>query len=224
VSAPGRGPVRAVIFDLDGVLIDSERIWDGVRERYVAERGGTYTSGATRDVMGMSAPEWSRYLRSELGVDLPEQRINDDVVARVGAAYRARLPLLPGALAAVRRLAADVPLAIASSSNRTLIDLFVELSGLGDAFAATVSAEEAGRGKPAPDVYLLAAERLGVAPTQCGAVEDSSNGIRSASAAGTFVVAIPNQDYPPSADALALAHRIVPVLADLTLASFDRTI
>ncbi|MBD5654899.1 MAG: HAD family phosphatase [Candidatus Eremiobacteraeota bacterium] len=212
--------IRAVIFDLDGVLIDSEHIWESVRESYVPEMGGTYAAASTREIMGMSAPEWAHYIRVKLLVDLPEQRINDDVVSRVAAAYRAQLPIVPGAVAAVRRLGAVLPLAIASSSNRTLIDLFVELAGLDGAFVTTVSAEEAGRGKPAPDVYLLAAERLGVSPADCGAVEDSSNGIRSASAAGMRVVAIPHPDFPPDADALVLAHRVVLSVADVDVASF----
>jgi len=212
--------VDAVIFDLDGVLIDSESVWERVRERYVCEAGGTYTPEATRAIMGMSAAEWSHYIRTRLGVERPEARINADVVAAVAAAYRAHLPLLPGAREAVRRIGANVPVAIASSSNRELIDLFVELADLAEAFAVTVSADDVAHGKPAPDVYLRAAALLGTPPERCGAVEDSSNGIRSAHAAGTFVVAIPTRDFPAAPDALALARRVLPDLAALSLASF----
>lgn len=197
--------VSAVIFDMDGVLIDSEQIWERVRREYVPETGGTYSEEITNAVMGMSAPEWSEYLRAEAGVKRTAQQINDDVVARIAASYRSQLPLFPGTLRAVRRIAELVPIAVASSSNRTLIDLVLKLAGLADAFAATVSAEEVGRGKPAPDVYLRAAEKLGVSATACGAVEDSSNGIRAAHAAGCYVVALPHPQFPPSPDALALA-------------------
>ena len=197
--------IEAVILDLDGVIIDSENVWERARRAYVAEAGGTYAPSATRDVMGMSAPEWSHYIRTRLGVDREEAQINADVVARVAAEYATGLPLFGGAVQAVRRLAARVPLGLASSSNRSLIDLALASAGIADAFAATVSSEEAGRGKPAPDVYLLAARRLGVAAERCGAVEDSTNGIRSAHAAAMFVVAIPQPAFPPDPEALALA-------------------
>jgi len=219
----GAPAVDAVIFDLDGVLIDSEGVWERVRERYVREAGGTYTPQATRDIMGMSAAEWSRYIRTRLGVARPEARINADVVAAVAAVYRAHLPLVPGAREAVRRVRARVPVAIASSSNRELIDLFVELADLAGAFAVTVSADEVARGKPAPDVYLRAAALLGLAAERCGAVEDSGNGIRAAHAAGAFVVAIPTRDFPPAPDALALARRVLPDLDALSLESFVST-
>ncbi len=210
----------AVIFDLDGVLIDSEPVWERARRDFVREHGGRYSERATREIMGMSAPEWAHYLRVELGVRSSEEAINDGIVALVAAAYRAALPLFPGAVAAVRRMSAAYPLAIASSSNRSLIDLVLELAGLTDLFAATVSSEEAGRGKPAPDVYLRAAHGLGVDPHRCGAVEDSTNGLRAAKAAGCFTVAIPNRAYPPSPEALALADAVVAELDDLNPQTF----
>lgn len=197
--------VDAVVFDLDGVLLDSEQAWDEARRALVRERGGRWRPEAQRAMMGMSSPEWSRYLRDELGVDMAPEDISRAVVERLVAGYRRHLPLLPGAVEAVRALAARWPLGLASSSNRPVIDLVLELAGLAGAFAATVSSEEVARGKPAPDVYLEAARRLGVAPEACVAVEDSTNGLRSAAAAGMRVVALPNRDYPPAADALALA-------------------
>jgi HAD superfamily hydrolase (TIGR01509 family) len=208
------GPViDAVVFDLDGVLLQSEEVWDAVRERYVRERGGRYDEQVQRAMMGMSAPEWSRFLHDEAGVpDEPEQ-INRDVVARMLEAYRRELPLLPGAVEAVRRAAAKLPLALASSSNREVFEEVLELAGLSECFRVTVSSGEVARGKPAPDVYLEAARRLGVAPERCAAVEDSHAGIRSAKAAGMRVVAIPNPGYPPDEEALELA--------DVTLANLD---
>jgi HAD superfamily hydrolase (TIGR01509 family) len=206
----------AVIFDMDGVLLESEEVWDAVREAYVRERGGRYDDEVQRALMGMSSVEWSRYLHDEAGVPDAPGEINDEVVRRMLAAYRERLPLLTGAVEAVQRLAARFPLALASSSNRPLIDAALELAGLTEYFQATVSSEEVERGKPAPDVYLEAARRLGVPPERCAAVEDSHNGIRSASAAGMFVIAAPNPSYPPDAEALAQADVVIRSLDELT--------
>ncbi len=206
----------AVVFDLDGVLIASEEVWDTVRETYVRERGGRYDAEVQRAMMGMSSVEWSRYLHDVAGVtDSPEQ-INAEVVRRMLEAYRVHLPLIPGAADAVRRIAARYPLGLASSSNRPLIDTVLEVSGLTGYFAATVSSEEVPRGKPAPDVYLEAARRLGVPPERCVAVEDSHSGIRSAKAAGLRVVAIPNPSYPPDEEALTQADAVIASLDELT--------
>lgn len=208
--------IEAVVFDLDGVLLQSEEVWDAVRERYVRERGGRYDEEVQRAMMGMSAPEWSRYLHEDAGVWEDPEEINRDVVELMLEAYRRELPLLPGAEEAVRRTAAAFPLALASSSNREIFEAVLELAGLADCFQATVSSEEVPHGKPAPDVYLEAARRLGVAPERCAAVEDSQAGIRSASSAGMRVVAIPNASYPPDEEALALADVVVDSLDDLT--------
>jgi HAD superfamily hydrolase (TIGR01509 family) len=189
--------IDVVIFDLDGVLIDSEHIWDEVREAYARERGGRYDEQASRAMMGMSSTEWSRYMSEELAVEGTPEQINADVVELMAARYRERLPLVPGARAAVERMAAAFPLGLASSSNRPLIDEVLEVAGLSGRFQATVSSEEVARGKPAPDVYLEAARRLNVAPERCAAIEDSHAGIRSAKAAGMHVVAIPHAGYPP---------------------------
>ena len=209
---------EAVVFDLDGVLLQSEEVWDSVRERYVRERGGRYDEKVQRAMMGMSAPEWSRFLHEEAGVPDEPATINRDVVGRMLQAYRRDLPLLPGAVAAVRLAAAAFPLALASSSNREVFEEVLELAGLAGCFRATVSSEEVGRGKPAPDVYLEAARRLGVPPERCTAVEDSHAGIRSAKSAGMRVVAIPNAAYPPDEEALELADAVVRSLDDLGVA------
>ena len=208
--------IAAVIFDLDGVLLDSEGAWDAARRELVRERGGTWKESATREMLGMSSPEWSRYVAQELGVDLPPDAISDLVVERLLATYRDDLPLLPGAVEAVERLAARWPLGLASSSNPEVIELALSESGLDGHFAAWVSSENVGRGKPAPDVYLEAARRLDVAPGDCVAIEDSENGIRSAHAAGLRVIAVPNQEFPPDPDSLALADLLVEALEELT--------
>jgi HAD superfamily hydrolase (TIGR01509 family) len=208
--------IDAVVFDLDGVLIDSEHVWDEARRELATERGGRWNDGASRDMMGMSSPEWSRYMHDVIGLSEPPEEISAEVVRRLESIYRERLPLLPGAVETVERLAARWPLAVASSSNRELIDLVLQLSGLGQHFRVTVSSEEVARGKPAPDVYLEAAARLGVEPEGSAAVEDSEKGILSAKAAGMRVLAIPNPQFPPADEALSQADDVLGSLDELT--------
>ena len=208
--------IEAVVFDMDGVLIESEEVWDEVRERYVAERGGRYDAEVQRAMMGMSSNEWSKYLHDTAGVPDEPEAINDEVVQRMLGAYRDHLPLIDGAQDAVRRLAGHFRLAVASSSNRPLIDTVLEVAGLAQYFETTVSSEEVKRGKPAPDVYLEAARRLDVEPTRCAAIEDSHGGIRSAKAAGMHVIAIPNPSYPPDEESLAQADVVLRSLDELT--------
>jgi HAD superfamily hydrolase (TIGR01509 family) len=207
---------QAVIFDMDGIIIDSEEGWERARLAVVAEFGGTYHPDVPRDVMGMTSSEWSRYLRDRVGVPLAPEAIEREVVRRLVAEYEREPPFFPGAVAAVRAIGKRWPAAIASSSGRDLIDLVVALAGLGDALRVTVSSGEAGRGKPAPDVYLRAAELLGADPGACVAVEDSSNGIRAAKAAGMRVVAVPHPLFPVAPDALASADLILGRIAAFT--------
>jgi HAD superfamily hydrolase (TIGR01509 family) len=216
LPAPEREMIEAVVFDLDGILIQTEELWDEVRERLARERGGRYDAQAQRDMMGMSSPEWSRYMHEVVGLPESPDEIMAEVVALMEARYREELPLIPGAFEAVERLAARWPLGLASSSNRVLIDLVLELSGLDRFFKATVSSEEVARGKPAPDVYLEACRRLGVEPARAAAVEDSHAGIASAKAAGMRVIAIPNPSFPPGDEALAQADVVLESLAELT--------
>jgi HAD superfamily hydrolase (TIGR01509 family) len=213
--------IEAVVFDLDGVLVDSEQAWDGARRELVEERGGTWTDGAEIDMLGMSSREWPVYLRDRLGVDMEPADISDDVVARMLAGYRTRLPLIPGAVAAVERMAARWPLGLASSSNREVIDVVLEQAGIARHFRATVSSEEVARGKPSPDVFREAARRLGVDPAACAAIEDSHNGILSASAAGMRVIALPNHAFPPGPEALGQAHAVLGALDELIPARVD---
>jgi HAD superfamily hydrolase (TIGR01509 family) len=208
--------IDAVVFDLDGVIVQSEEVWDQVREEYVRERGGRYDEEVQRALMGMSSTEWSRYLHETAGVPEEPRAINDEVVRRMLVAYRDRLPLINGAVEAVQRLAARYPLGLASSSNRELIDAVLHVAGLAQYFRATVSSEEVAHGKPAPDVYLEAARRLGADASRCAAIEDSHGGIRSAKAAGMRVIAIPNPSYPPDEDSLAQADATIRSLDELT--------
>jgi HAD superfamily hydrolase (TIGR01509 family) len=207
--------IEAVVFDLDGVIVDSEHVWDEVRQELAAERGGRWHYRASRDMMGMSSREWSRYMHDVIGLEEPPEEINAEVVRRLKAVYRENLPLIPGAVEAVERLAARWPLGLASSSNREVIDLVLEASGLAGHFSATVSSEEVAQGKPAPDVYLETARRMGVEPDRCAAVEDSENGIRSAKAAGMRTIAIPNPRYPPDEAALGEADVVLDSVAEL---------
>lgn len=206
----------AVVFDLDGVLMDSEQMWNEAKEALVRESGGRWREDAPTVMMGMSSVEWSAYLRDELGVPLSLEEINREVVRRMEEGYRRAVPLLPGAGDSVRALGARWPLGLASSANREIIDLALELVGFDGLFRFTISSEEVERGKPAPDVYLAAARGLGVEPARCVAVEDSTNGLRSAVAAGMAVIAVPNPHYPPERDALDLAAATVATVAGVT--------
>ena len=208
--------IDAIVFDLDGVLIDSEPVWEEVRRGLVAEYGGHWASDAQRRLMGMSTQEWARYLSEDLGVGLPPGQVATLVIDRMAARYREEIPFLPGAVDSVRRLAGRWPLGLASSAPAVLIETVLEAAGLRSYFRVTMSTEQVPHGKPAPDIYLAVTARLGVASPDCAAVEDSSNGLRSAAAAGLHVIAIPHPRYPPDPDALALASLVLPTLADLT--------
>jgi HAD superfamily hydrolase (TIGR01509 family) len=207
--------IDAVIFDLDGVLVDSEQLWSRAREQVTQERGGRWRADATTAMMGMSSLEWSRYMHDELRVDVPPHAISSAVVARLEALYREHLPLLPGAHEAVATIAAHWRLGLASSSNREIIDLVLELGELGGFFEATVSSEEVPRGKPAPDVYLETARQLRASPHACVAIEDSTNGLLAAAASAMKVVAVPNPHFPPDQEALQVAAVVIHSLHDL---------
>ena len=208
--------IEAVVFDMDGVIVDSEQVWDDVRERLAKERGGRWLDRAQADMMGMSSPEWSAYMHDVIGLEESPEEINAEVVRRMLERYRDELPLIDGAIDAVRRLAPEFSLAVASSSNRPLIEAVLERAGIADLFDAVVSSEEVAGGKPAPDVYVEAAHRLRVEAGRAAAIEDSSNGIRSAHAAGMRVIVLPNAHYPPAEDALLLADAVVRSPAQLT--------
>ena len=208
--------IKAVVFDLDGVLVDSEPVWEQVRRGLVAERGGHWAPDAQRRIMGMSTPEWAGYLSGDLGVGLPPDEVTALVVDRMVARYREQVPFMDGAVDAVHRLAARWPLGLASSSPPRLIETVLQSAGLRGCFPVVMSTEQVAHGKPAPDIYLAVTAELGCPPPDCAAVEDSSNGLRSAAAAGLRVIAIPQPRYPPDPDALAQASLVLPNLAELS--------
>jgi len=208
--------IRAVVFDLDGVLVDSEPVWEQVRRGLVAERGGHWAPDAQRRIMGMSTQEWARYLSQDLGVGLPPEQVAGLVIDRMAARYSEHVPLLAGAADAVHRIAARWLLGVASSSPLTLIETVLRLAGLRSCFSVVMSTEQVARGKPAPDIYLAVTAGLGFPPSDCAAVEDSSNGLRSAAGAGLRVIAVPQPQYPPDAEALARASLVLPSLDELT--------
>jgi HAD superfamily hydrolase (TIGR01509 family) len=211
--------INAVVFDLDGVLIDSEPVWEQVRRQFVADHGGRWLPEAQSRLMGMSTQEWARYLSDDLGVGLPPERVADAVIEQMAARYREHLPLMPGAEAAVRRLAARWPLGLGSSAPATLIESVLVTAGLRERFAVVMSTEQVPNGKPAPDIYLAVTERLGVAPGECAAIEDSTNGLRSAASAGLAVIAVPHPRYPPDPAALAQAKLVLVDLTGLTVSA-----
>lgn len=219
VSLQEAALIEAVVFDLDGVLIDSEPVWAQVREEVVVAHGGRWSPDAQPRMMGMSTAEWSAYMVGDLGVRLSPAEVARVVIEAMARRYREHLPLLPGALDSVRLMGSRFVLGLASSAPRSLIDAVLDASGLRSSFAAVRSTEEEARGKPAPDVYVTVARLLSVPAASCAAVEDSSNGLRSAAAAGFAVIAVPRAEYPAAPDALALARLELPSLTELTVAA-----
>jgi HAD superfamily hydrolase (TIGR01509 family) len=208
--------IDAVVFDLDGILVQSEELWDAARRELAEEHGIAWPDGATEAMMGMSSKEWSKYVHEEVGVPDPPEDVNRKVLAWVEKRYRDDLPWIPGAREAVKRMAARFPLGLATSSNREIIDIVVEEGGFGELIRTTVSSEEVERGKPAPDVYLEATKRMGVDPRRVAAIEDSTNGLLAAHNAGMRVIAIPNEAHPPAEKGLAVAAVVLDSIEDLT--------
>jgi HAD superfamily hydrolase (TIGR01509 family) len=190
----------AVIFDLDGVLVDAEIWWDEVRIAFAARHGRTWTEADRAAIMGANSFGWSTTMRQRLDLhDLSRETIELDIVEAMVERYKAHgAPVIRDAVQTVRRTAGSIPVAVASSGHPAVIAAALESLGIVDAFATVVSSDEVPVGKPAPDVYLLAAGRIGVAPDACLVVEDSLNGVLAGRAAGMTVVLIPNASIPPA--------------------------
>jgi beta-phosphoglucomutase-like phosphatase (HAD superfamily) len=198
---------RGVVFDLDGVLVMTEHLWEEAWQFYAAQRGYAWTADDTRACQGMSVTEWATYVAVRTsGTSAAAAR---DVIDRVNMSYAAgRVSLALGAENLVAAVAARVPIGLASSAPREIIDTVMETMGIGRYFSVTVSSAEVSRGKPSPDVYREAIQRLGVDPSGSLAVEDSSNGVRAAAAAGLAVIAVVHEPYPLAPDAAALVAKV----------------
>jgi len=209
--------IDAIAFDLDGTLIASEQRWEAARRAVTEESGGRWREDAQPTMMGLSTAEWTSYMRRELEIPLGGEEIVDRVMAQLERSYREDLPLIEGALDAVERLGARWPLAIASSSPRSLIELVLGLAGVRNAFDVVISSAEVARGKPSPDVFLRACELLGSRPAATPAIEDSGAGVFAARAAGMPVVLIPGTEFPPKPEVLDEADVVLGSLAELTV-------
>jgi HAD superfamily hydrolase (TIGR01509 family) len=202
-----------VVFDLDGTLVETEQIWRDVRREFVVEHGGAWRDDAPATMIGMRTSEWAGYIHDDLGVKLRPEEIARGVVANVVERLR-DVPVLPGAEAALARLASLFRLGLATSAALPVAQAILARTGWRKFFAVVVSADEVARGKPAPDVYLRALDMLG-RPARAVGVEDSANGIRAARAAGIPVIAIPNREFVPDRASLGLASLVLDNLDQL---------
>jgi beta-phosphoglucomutase-like phosphatase (HAD superfamily) len=209
--------IEAVIFDLDGLLVDSEPVWDRVRKGMADELGRAWDKDDHKAIMGTNSHEWAVYMIERLGLDQTPKEVEDSVVARMVAAYRIRIPFFPGAVAAVQLAAAHFPTALASGSAPALIDLVTNDPAMRGKFNVILSADEIGVGKPSPDIYLICAERLGVKPQNCVCLEDSGNGILAGMRAGMKVIAVPDPRFPPAPEKLEPAHVVLGSLAEFSM-------
>lgn len=204
-------PFSAVIFDLDGVLVDAEIWWDEVRIEFAHRHGRTWTEADRAAIMGANSVGWSTTMRERLRLhELAREAIEDEVVDAMEERYRvAGAPRIEGAVEAVRRVSEALPVAVASSAPMSIIRAAVGSLGIAGLFGAILSSDEVMAGKPAPDVYLLAAERLGVDPAACLVVEDSLNGVLAGRAAGMVVALVPNRAIPPAPGAREAASIVL---------------
>jgi beta-phosphoglucomutase-like phosphatase (HAD superfamily) len=213
--------IEAVIFDMDGLLVDSEPVWDQVRSSMAAEAGAPWTAADHQALMGVSTGEWAAYMVEHLGLSLSPQAVIDEVVGRMTASYQAGIPWLPGAVEAVELVAGHYRTALASGSHPALIEVVTADPAVAGRFEVIVAADAVGRGKPEPDVYLATAERLGVAPGRSVCIEDSGNGILAGSRAGMHVIAVPDPRFPPAAEKLEQAALVLGSLRELSRPLID---
>jgi HAD superfamily hydrolase (TIGR01509 family) len=213
---------RAIIFDLDGLLVDSEPCWDRARQQLAAEYGQTWTQDDQYSVMGVSTATWANYMIKRLGLDLTQQAVIERIIGIMLTIYHEHIPYLPGAVDAVRLAAKHYPTALASGSERSLIEAVIQDSALRDQFQAVVCTDDLPRGKPAPDVYLEAARRLGVTPEMCVCVEDSPNGVLAGKAAGMKVIAVPDERFNPNPEVIRQAEIVLGSLEEFTIELLEK--
>lgn len=209
--------ITAIIFDMDGVLVDSEKLWQRARIDFATTVGKAWTTDDQRALMGSSTREWVKYMQQRLQLDMTHEQVEDAIRSRLLAYYEEELPILPGAVEAVKLAASHYRVGLASGSAHWAIEEVMRITGLSTYFEAVVSGDEVARGKPAPDVFLETARRLGAAPDQVIGIEDSANGIRALKAAGMKAIAVPTHELPLSADVLALADAVLPSLKQFVL-------
>ncbi len=210
-------PIEAIVFDMDGVLVDSEVYWDKSRVDFARDRGKVWTDEFQRLAMGRSTVGWARVMQEKLALDDTIDEIIAEMKARVIAHYEERMPTRPGALESVSHMQQHFRVGLASGSPTEIIKAVLSITGLDQIFEVMIYGDEVPRGKPAPDIYLEALEQLGVAPAVSLGIEDSANGLRSLKAAGMLAVAAPSPDYPLPDDILALADAHITTLEDFTV-------
>jgi HAD superfamily hydrolase (TIGR01509 family) len=204
-----------VVFDMDGVIVDSEPLWVRARKELVRQANGHWIPEAETAMMGISSDEWSAYMRDHLALSMTAEQIREDVIRRMVELYRNGVPLITGAREAIEAIGRRWRVGVASGSDRVLLDTVLTSSGLAGHFAATVSGEDVDEGKPSPQIYQEACRRLGANPRACVAIEDSGSGIASALAAGMKVIAVPRPGFVPDGEILGRATAVLPDLTDL---------
>jgi HAD superfamily hydrolase (TIGR01509 family) len=216
-----RDAIDTVVFDMDGVLFDTEQVWNMVRREFALAHGGHWDDDDQRAVMGDNSEQWSRYMHEACGITLAPDEIYRGVLNQLRVHYTHHLVIYPGAHEAVAALAGRYRLGVASSSPRELIETALRAAGMADWFSVLVSSDEVAHGKPEPDVYLEACGRLGSEPFRAAAIEDSTNGIRAAAAAGLAVIAIPNPEFPPPTDVVGLAEKVLTSISSLAVETIE---
>jgi HAD superfamily hydrolase (TIGR01509 family) len=217
-------PIEAVIFDMDGVLMDSEHYWKIARERFAADLGKPWTMDDQKACMGRNTIEWAHVMKERLQLDWTVQEIMDDTIRRVLEQYDERLPLRAGAIGAVERMASRYIIALASGSPTRVIDHAMERSGLDKWLQIRVYGDDIPNGKPAPDIYLEALRLINVRPENAAGIEDSGNGVRSLHNAGMVVIASPSEGFDLAPDVLALADTVVAHMDEITVELVEKLV
>ena len=209
--------IKAVIFDMDGILIDSEPYWNEARRIMAAGAGIEWNSDDHKAVMGVSTTQWVSYMTSRLKLDMAPAEVEAHIVGQMESLYQERIPYLPGAREAVALASDNYPTGLASGSPRILVDAVTNDDAMRGRFREIISSDEVANGKPAPDVYLEACRRLGCSPEHCICIEDSGSGIQAGKKAGMKVIAVPDSRFAPAKDKLDLADIVLCSLTEFSM-------
>lgn len=210
--------IEAVVFDMDGVLVDSEVLWRQTREEFARDIGQVWSQEDQVSTMGCSTPAWSRIMVERMKLDMTPEEIAREIKGRLILKYEASLPIRPGAIEAVKLSASRYRVALASGSPNELIDWIMDHTGLAGVFEATMYGDDVTHGKPHPEIYLKVLAKLGVEPANAVGIEDSSNGIKALRAAGMHVIATPGPEFPLAPEVLAMADHVIHSMEDFNLA------